>query len=51
MLRAGKTGVQIPVEARTISFLQNVQTGSEAHPGLLLNGYPGSSAGTKTAGT
>jgi hypothetical protein len=29
-LRAGKTGVQIPVGAR-----QNVQTGSEAHPGLI----------------
>ena len=50
-LQARKTGVQIPVGARPISFLQNVQTGFEAYPGLLLKGYQGSSAGIKAAGT
>jgi hypothetical protein len=31
-LRAGRSGVRIPVEARDFSLLQNVQTGSGAHP-------------------
>jgi hypothetical protein len=32
LLRAGQSGVRFSAESRNCSFLQNVQTGSEAHP-------------------
>jgi hypothetical protein len=36
MLRAGRSGVRIAVEARCYSLLQNVQTGSGAQPAYSL---------------
>jgi hypothetical protein len=39
-----------PVEARDFSLLQNVQTGSGAHPVSLFNGYRLSFPGVKRPG-
>jgi hypothetical protein len=37
-LRAGRSGVRIPTEARDFSLLQDVQTGPGAHP-PFFNGF------------
>jgi len=37
-LPAGWFGVQIPARARDITFLQKIQTGSEALPDFLFKG-------------
>jgi hypothetical protein len=38
MLRAGRSGVLIPAEARDFYLLQNVQTGSQDHPASTPSG-------------
>jgi hypothetical protein len=49
-LQASKLGVQVLVEARNLSILSNVQTGSGAHP-TSFNGYVGAhSPGIKQLG-
>ena len=47
MLWAGESGVRIPVATRDFSLLQNVQSGSEVPPSLLLNEQGGYFRGLK----
>ena len=50
ILRAGWAGVQIPVGARDILLLQNVQSGPWGSPSLQLNVYRGSLLEVKRPG-
>ena len=46
-LRAGRFGVRIPVAAKDISLLYNVQTGSRVHPpshSMGIGAFPGAKA-------
>jgi hypothetical protein len=49
-LRAERCGVRIPIEARDFSLLQNVWTGSGAHPASVFSGYRFSFPRGKAAG-
>ena len=40
-LRAGRSGLLIPIWARDFSLLRNAQSGSGAHPAPCLVGTPG----------
>ena len=44
-LRAGRSGVQIPVESRDCSLLRNVKNSAGANPGPCSKGYRSSFAG------